>query len=395
MMIKKIKEDVILRKLIINMLKIFSYLNQIIPKDKNKILLYDSTRSFLDDNTEALHSYLITNNYNKKYKIICCVPNEKENNSSYKNVGILEGVFHYLTSKYVFFSFGDFRIKPSNRQIIINQWHGSPLKRVAKMTSGKTYLTERLDNFTFLLSASEFFTEILSKSFGCSKDKIKIMGNARNDYLFSKKETLKILGIKKGDYKKLILWMPTFRKSNDNRFNDGDTKETETMLPILDTFQDMEKLNDILTKEEILLIIKVHPLAIFKERNYSNIKVMVNDDLRVKSIKLYEFVKEFDALITDYSSIYFDYLLLNRPIAFTLDDYEMYQKSRGFNFENAIDYLAGHHVYRIKDLIDFIADLSQEKDIYKNKRVEMNNLFNYYQDNLNCKRLLEEVGIGY
>lgn len=393
MIIKKIKQNVILRKLIINVLKIISYLNKIVPKNKNKILLYDSARNFLDDNTEALYSYLIENNYDKKYKIICCVPNERGNNSKYKNVRILRGIYHYLTSKYVFFSFGDFRIEPSSKQIVINQWHGSPIKKLGKMTSDKNYLAEKLDNFTFLLSASEFFTEVLSKSFGCSKDKIKIMGNTRNDYLFSKKETLKILGIKKEKYKKLILWMPTFRKSNDNRFNDGDTKETETMLPILDTFQDMEKLNNMLKKEKLLLIIKVHPLAIFKEKNYSNIKVIVNDNLKIKNVKLYEFIKEFDALITDYSSIYFDYLLLNRPIAFTLDDYEIYQKSRGFSFENIKDYLAGHHVYKYEDLIKFIEDLSKEKDIYENHRVEMSNLFNYYQDNLNCKRFLEEVGI--
>lgn len=393
MNIEKIKQNVILRKLIINVLKIISYLNEIIPKNKNKILLYDSARNFLDDNTEALYSYLIENNYDKKYEIICCVPNEKENNSFYKNIGILEGVFHYLTSKYVFFSFGDFRIEPSKKQIVVNQWHGSPIKKLGKMTSDKNYLTEKLDNFTFLLSASEFFTEILSKSFGCSKDKIKIIGNARNDYLFSKKETLKILGIKKENYKKSILWMPTFRKSNNNRFNDGNTKETETMLPILNTFKDMEKLNDILIKEKILLIIKVHPSAIFKKKNYSNIKIMVNDNLRIKNIKLYEFVKEFDALITDYSSIYFDYLLLNRPIAFTLDDYEIYQNSRGFNFENTIDYLAGNHIYNSEDLIRFILDLLEGKDNYKEQRIKMNNLFNYYQDSMNCKRLLEEVGI--
>lgn len=390
---KKIKENFIMRKLIIKSLKFFSYLNQIIPKNEKKILLYDSIREFLDDNTEAIYTYLINNGYKKEYKIFCCVTNEKGNNFNYKNIGIIKAIYHYLTSKYVFFSFGDFRIKPSKEQIVINQWHGSPLKKIGKMTLDKNYLNEDIDNFTFLLSASEVFSDILRKSFGCSKNKIKIMGNARNDYLFSDKKVLEILDIKREEYKKFILWMPTFRIAKDKRFNYGEIKENETMLPILNTFQEMEELNNILEKEKVLLIIKVHPLAVFKEKNYSNIKIVVNNDLKIKNIKLYEFVKEFDALITDYSSIYFDYLLLNRPIAFTLDDYEIYENNRGFNFENAIDYLAGDQIYNNGDLIRFILDLSEGRDNYKEQRIKMNNLFNYYQDNLNCKRLLEEVGI--
>ena len=86
MLVEKVKRNYVLRKLAIKFLNIISYLNEIIPKDSNRILLYDSDREYLADNTEALYSYLINNNYDKKYKIICYISREKKNSSYEKNI---------------------------------------------------------------------------------------------------------------------------------------------------------------------------------------------------------------------------------------------------------------------------------------------------------------------
>ena len=394
-MIESLKKNKITRKILVLFTHFLSVLNIVIPKNSKKILFYDSAREFLDDNTEALYSWLKNNKYDKKYKFIVCVPKEKKRNKflSYCPTGAIKGVLAFLTSKYVFFSFGDFRIRPSKSQIVINQWHGTGTKKGGKLLNDDGYKKERLDNFTYLLVSSESCAPVMAKQFGCSKTKLLIMGSARNDYLFSKRETLSLLGIDKSKYNKVILWMPTFRVSNDNRFHDG-IIYGETMLPILYSYQDLKELNSFLEHIGVLLVIKVHPLAQLKVGLLKNIIVLKNEDIISKWVRLYEFVKEFDALITDYSSVFPDFLLLDRPIGFTMDDYEDYEKMRGFFFDNFKDYMPGHHMYNIDDIHKFVTDLVNGIDEYKEERKRVLPIFWKYTDGNNCKRLAKKIGIS-
>lgn len=394
-MTDKMKKNKIGRFILLIILNFLSILNQIIPKKKNQILFYDSGRNFLDDNTEAIYSWLKKNGFNKKYRLIVCVPKETKKLpfSDYEPIGVIKGTLAYLTSRYVFFSFGDFRIRPSKNQCVINQWHGTPTKKIGKLTYDKNYNREKLDNFSYLISSSKTFVPVLAEAFGCQENKIKVIGNARNDYLLSSKDTLSIIGINKSKYKKLILWMPTFRVSSDNRFHDGNIKTSETLLPILKKYDDLAKLDEILDKKGALLVIKIHPMAIFKKHFYKNIITITNNDIIPKGIRLYEFVKEFDALITDYSSIYCDFLMLNRPIGFTLDDFEQYNNSRGFVFDNFIQYMPGQHLYYIKDVFQFIDNIVNEVDEFIEERKKMIPIFCKYTDGKNCEKLVKFVGL--
>lgn len=394
-MVEKIKKSKIGRFILILIMDFLSVLNQIIPKKKKQILFYDSGRDFLDDNTEALYSWLRKNGFDKKYKFIVCVPKEKKrlSFSDYKPVGALYGVLAYLTSQYVFFSFGDFRIRPSKKQCVINQWHATPTKKIGKLTYDENYRNERLDNFTYIISSSETFVSVLAKAFGCNEDKVKVIGNARNDYLFSSKDAFKIIGINRDKYTKFILWMPTFRVSNDSRFHDGNTKTSETLLPIIEKYDDLDKLDKILSKRKVLLVIKIHPMALFKKRYYKNIIIVTNNDIIPKGVRLYEFVKEFDALITDYSSIYCDFLMLNRPIGFTLDDFEEYENSRGFVFDDFINYLPGQHLYFVKDIFKFVDNVAFGIDEFIEEREKMIPVFCKYTDGRNCEKLAEFAGL--
>lgn len=148
----RLKNTPSVRKCLLSIVSIFNYLNRIIPKKERQILFYDSGHDFLDDNTEALYSWMCIHGYDKKYKLVVCVPQEREclPFSHYKPIGSLKGVWAYLRSKYIFYSFGDFRIEPSREQIVINQWHGTPLKTIGKLTNYDVYINERLDSFTYV-----------------------------------------------------------------------------------------------------------------------------------------------------------------------------------------------------------------------------------------------------
>lgn len=393
-MIERLKKNKIFRRCLVWCMYLLSPVNALIPKNSKRILLFDSGRDYLDDNTEAFYTWLKNNDFEKKYKIVCCVPRQKGRlpYKDYQPVGSIKGLWYYLTTKYVVFSFGDFRIKPSNKQVVVNQWHGTPMKKIGKLTNYDSYTKEKLDNFTYIIASSETFVDVLVEAFGCSKEKVKVLGNARNDYLFDKIDVLPTLGIKE-IYKKKVLWMPTFRTSNDDRFHDGALVESETLLPILDTYDKLNSLDEYLKTKNTLLVIKVHPLAKFKKNSLSNIKIMTNDDIVPKGVKLYQFIKEFDALITDYSSVYCDYLLLDRPIGFTLDDYQIYANNRGFVFEDIIKYMPGCYLYTDCDFKKFINEIISETDSSKDLRHSLVDFYNKHQDNNNCQRLADLMGL--
>lgn len=389
-MIEKLKKSKFFRAVLIAIANVLSVVNAVLPKSSKRILFFDSGRDYLDDNTEAFYTWLKNNGYDKKYKLICCVPKEtvKKPFSDYQPIGNIKGVLYYLTTKYVFFSFGDFRIRPSKKQIVVNQWHGTPLKAIGKYTGYSQYTKERLDNFTYLLAASDTFVPIMAKAFGCSEDKVAVIGHTRTDYFSSNKNALEILGINKGDYEKLVLWMPTFRVSKDNRFHDTDCELSETKLSVIGTFEQLKKLDELLNRKNMLMVIKVHPYADMSGcEEYTNIRIMVNDDIIPKGVKLYEFIKEFDALVTDFSSIYCDYMLLDRPIGFTLDDIDSY--TRGFIFDNLTDYMPGHRIFDEQGIYRFLEDVSCENDEYKKERDRLQPFFNKYTDADKCRRLAQ------
>ena len=113
--------------------------------------------------------------------------------------------------------------------------------------------------------------------------------------------------------------------------------------------------------------------------------------MRRKKVPLYSLVREADALITDYSSVYFDYLLLDRPIAFVLEDLGSYRGNRGFVVERPLDYMPGEKIYQKEELFSFLLQVEEGEDGYRQARAQIRDQVNYYQDGKNCERLLQLI----
>jgi CDP-glycerol glycerophosphotransferase (TagB/SpsB family) len=90
---------------------------------------------------------------------------------------------------------------------------------------------------------------------------------------------------------------------------------------------------------------------------------------------LYCLLPATDALITDYSSVYFDYLLLDRPIGFVVDDLEHYRRQRGFLLEPVERWMPGEQFRSAKDLEKFIHDVAAERDPHRGHRNELAETF--------------------
>ena len=118
----------------------------------------------------------------------------------------------------------------------------------------------------------------------------------------------------------------------------------------------------------------------------ANIRIINEQDLINLNIPVYGFVSCMDALITDYSSVCFDFLLTGKQIGFAIDDYCEYSNSVGYAFENPMDYMPGKVMMNVNDLFEFIDDVINDNDKYKAERENVKVLSNYYVDGKNRER---------
>ena len=135
-------------------------------------------------------------------------------------------------------------------------------------------------------------------------------------------------------------------------------------------------------------MIKPHPLQVLdhiKVGELRNIKFITDKMLADNRIQLYELLENMDALITDYSSVYYDFLLLNRPIGFTIGDIENYK--RGFIIDNPLDEMTGEKIKNLDELKLFINHVLSGQDDYEEERATLIKRVFDHPDNMNCKRL--------
>lgn len=275
------------------------------------------------------------------------------------------------------------RTAPKKSQKFINLTHGTSLKD----TSGK-HPPYQYNTYTTV--TSEFTKDLRCKTYGGGSNQMIKTGLPRNDYLFESldNELLEKLGLK--GFSKLIFWMPTFRRQKGKDRNDTNSNKSSD-IPLLDTQEDWEEINQKLKLLNILLVVKPHPaqkVEYIKKINLSNIAFIMNEDLVEKNIDLYKIVGKSDALISDYSSIYIDYLLLNRQIAFTIDDFSLYQENLGFTVPDPLKYMPGDKLKTKEDLLVFFHNISDNIDHFREERQTIRNLFHSNKDGEATERIV-------
>lgn len=154
------------------------------------------------------------------------------------------------------------------------------------------------------------------------------------------------------------------------------------------------QLNAFLQKEDVLLILKIHPkqdLNELKIKDMSNIRILTGETVKTLGIDNYRLMKDCDALISDYSSVAYDFLQVNKPIAYDFSDVNDYKL--GLVVEDPSEYMAGHFIKNFENLSIFIKDVEENNDVYYAERQELRKkIFDYY-DGDNCKRAVELLGI--
>lgn len=370
---------------------LLSIVNRFSIHKENKILIYDPDHD-KHDNTGALYDYLVENGYNQKYIIVHSCRNYKFlRTKAPKNVyftGKILGIFHFFSSSFVYYRGSTIRIIPSNKQQVIQMWHGSPCKGAPVVPAKKDWINPY---YTGFFSASVNFNHIFEDIFSIPEERMILCGHPRTDDLFKPSPDYDF-----GHYKKIVIWTPTFRKYKWQKYSTKPQLEhDDRLLPIIPT-KDFKLVNEYLKKNSVKIVIKLHPMQSLENYNLVEMDhfIFLSDiEFKKRGLELYRFMKQCDAMITDYSSIYWDYMVLNRPIAFTEDDIEEYAVGRGFVMDDPEKYKPGPKLRSIADFYKFIDDLVEGIDDYKEKRKKMNEYGNPVTDGHSCQRALECVGI--
>lgn len=255
------------------------------------------------------------------------------------------------------------------KRLIINLWHGVPLKKIALLDpnlkkAARIYFKKIFsENYTCILTTSHELIPLMARSFAVSEDKIKVWGQPRNDGLFPKNDCRKILGQLFPDlpeYTKTVLYAPTFRDYGQVQ-----------LFPFKDF--DQEQLEAFLEEKNMLLFIRTHVAEQGSAAPYLGKRIRFLGNEQAEDVT--GILNIFDCLITDYSSIYIDYLLTDKPMIFLPYDRQQYLDGRGMNFDYD-DVTPGPKPETFNDFLDA---LSPKEDFWKSERTRVNRLFNEIQ----------------
>lgn len=401
------KKNLVFRKIIRRALYIIRYVRYKVrgfgQKVDDKLILFSTFNGkSYSDSPKAIYLYLLNNEKYKDYKFIWTFKEpenhrflEKNKNTSIVKQGTKEYEKCMQKAKYWIFNYrvADHQY-PKKNQIYVQCWHGTPLKKLGyDLENTENVLNSKKEirfkyktdskKINYFLSPSKFATEKFISAWNLKEIKkegcIIEEGYPRNDFLYNYtkqdvskiKEKLNINDIKK----KVILYAPTWR-DNQHQSGIGYTYKTEV---------DFEKLQKELGQDYIILF-RAHYL-VANEFDFEKYKGFIYDVSKFDDINELYIVS--DMLITDYSSVFFDYANLKRPIIFYMYDFEQYKNSiRGFYID--LKKLPGS-ITKTED--ELIKEIKKMNNSFKYNKIyeEFNKKYNYLDDGNATKRSIDKI----
>jgi len=384
--------NVILEKLSkflgMNVKHLFSYfLSKLCNNEVNeKLLVFGSTNGqAFAGNSRVLFEYLCEHS---NYYCVWITASEKvyldlknHNYNAVLNKNIIQAVKLLKTAKFIFIShgFGDiFFIDFSPKSKLIHLAHGISFKKGGfDLEKPIMPFVEKLMNklfvkaFYIFIDSSYETVQHKMTLYGISSKRFRITGYPRNDILLDHSKDLeenikRQLNIQ--NYDKIILYAPTFR-------------DYEYINPLTHDF--LIKLDSFLEKIDIVFLYKPHPhMENVDFTNYKNIK-SIGKDVDIQDLLIIS-----DLLITDFSSVFYDYLLTLKPMIFFANDLEKYASIRGFYYDYK-SFVPGPFVETGEELIEKLKAIEKWEPEFKEKRKLMRDQFNKYSDGKATQRIIE------
>lgn len=382
---------------------IVRFVNRFVPKRKN-LWVFHSKPVAYRDNARAFYEYVVEHAPHIEAVWLVDAPHELAElrergvpGFHWRSLQGLKRLFRAGTFFTTHFGFNDVKVRG---QRCVNLWHGMPLKSLG--FTQQTDVDRHIHSFYEVLAkradlhiATSPLTQLtIAGSFGTRPDKVAITGQPRTDRLFrpGKRAVSTLLHhFHIATMDRMILWAPTYRRPRTGLRNDG--MDLSELLLHDDSAATLEEL---LASHNAQLFIKTHQFEDWdptKLERFQHIHLLSDKLLSELRMELYDFLSEVDVLITDYSSIYIDFLMLDRPIVFFVPDLDTYQSRRGFVLEPYDFWTPGPKTRTLDELARQLGILLAGEEPQQNRdlRAQLRRVFHTNVDDEACARVLARL----
>jgi len=282
----------------------------------------------------------------------------------------IQGIWHGLRAGFTildaYIQRKNFRL--SGRSKIVQLLHGKGMKKGG-------YAKKQYRKQDYIFGTSQFTLDLLPISFtkqskkfvtGYSRDLV-LTKNVLDSDISSDIETIRTIETLRTVGTRCILYAPTYRRG----------------FPHFDipSILNLEKLNPWLLENKIKLFITLHPKYRKQVRNLTYESIHLLDESDIQTL-----LPHFDILITDYSSIFTDFLLLDKPIIFFPFDFDTYEQSEGISINYEL-MTPGEKVYNPEKLSETIQSVLT-KDVWVTERKKVREKYHTYTDGEGSNRIL-------
>jgi hypothetical protein len=257
----------------------------------------------------------------------------------------VRGLLAYLRAEAVLFTHGLYGSpRPSPRKPVVNLWHGDGPKDIRPAKGVGEPIAS-----TYLVGSTRLFSTFQASALGVPADRVLLTGNPRTDQLWAPVDPVGLAAL--GITADFVVWMPTFRRARAV----GAVRRTAGPPSAVAGLDHLRPLLHGLAARGLQLVVKPHPMDADR-RQGDGVVTVAEEDLVRAGVSLYGLLGRSRGLVTDYSSVWVDYLLLDRPMAFLVPDRDSYD--RALFPSDVLDWAPGEVVGRSSPAFGaFLADL--------------------------------------
>jgi CDP-glycerol glycerophosphotransferase len=270
----------------------------------------------------------------------------------------LRGLVSFLSAERAFYTHRLYLSpRPVRGRIYVNLWHGDGPKLVESLDPTRP-------SDSAVVAGTELWGDIKAHAFGLDRRRLLVVGNPRIDQFRRPADdaTLAALGI--AQESPFVVWAPTFREARFGRKVWADT-EVLSRATLAADLRDAARGGAGLDRAQV--VVKPHPLD---ADDYGDYGLPVVDDaaLAAAGVGFYQLLARSAGLVTDYSSVWTDYLPLDRPVGFYCPDLEEYARARDLNLEEFESLLAGPLLRTPQAMLDFCRTVAAGEDLGQEER---------------------------
>lgn len=339
---------------------LLNILKYLLPVDNKLILLSSYSGRKYDDSPKYIYEQMLKDERFREMRFVWAFEKEDEYpyiKSEKVNVNSIRYWILALKARCWITNVGIERgLNVKGRNVFyLNTWHGTPIKKIGNdLSIGKNVFKTNVKRWRLdvLLSQSPYEAGVYSRVFGLSLAKIKLTGYPRNDVLLENRDMdivriKKLLGVEKG--KKVILYAPTFRESM------VDEKGNFISSPPIDFGKWEQSLSF-----GFVVLFRAHS-AVNKVLNVQSNSFLID-------VSMFDCLNDLmlvsDILISDYSSIFFDYSIMDKPMLCFAYDYDRYNAERGLYFDIRKE-LSDEIIENEDQLLEAILHLDYQKSVQR------------------------------